>query len=536
MRRLVAALLLVSASALAQGQPDPNDPMYQDESRLMRLAQATHAYSYKHNGQMPPDMAAMVEVLGKDKPVSQAIRDNFIAPGISSPKVPDDAKADWVNKNSTYEYLGGEGIEVNEVPDWGEIVLAHLKLDDGHATAVSPANPEGRLFALTFMDGHGELQDKAHAQRAIDHSRQILEAVRTGAPFPDQQQATWNLQIIMKAVDAYAKDHGDQLPGDIGSLLPFVPTDKKRLATPQQCAAVFLSAAARKGTHVPDAPDADWVNHHSSYIYLGAATPDSKPLFLHKIEDPRRTLLFHGRLDAGFDVKRADGPAETVFPIVNIGHEAFVQDRGSVDAMIAESRQVLDAARTGSPLPPYQATIRDLRLINKAISAYQADHDKQYPPDLGSTLRYLPTDELPTPADRARVYLSPRAKRRIEPPEDLTPEWVNANATYAYLAAGPNDKPLTRADLKGRVDIILIHAPVQEAFDVRMFCAGGGCRMEVIPYVDLGGEVFRGPTEWLQSKIALSKEFIHAARTGTLVIENGVPMAPSERTPSPAGK
>ncbi len=342
--------------------------------------------------------------------------------------------------------------------------------------------------------------------------------------------------VIMRAVDAYAKDHGDQLPSDIGALLPFIPTDKKRLATPQKRAAVFLSAAAHKSTHVPDAPDADWVNNHSSYVYLGASTPDSKPLFLHKIEDPRRTLLFHGRLDAGFIVTRPDQPPEADFPMVNIGHEAFVQDREFVDAMIAESRQVLDAARTGSPLPPYQATIRDLRLINKAISAYEADHNKQFPPDLGATLKYLPSDELPTPADKARVYLSPKAERRIEPPADLTPEWVNANATYAYLAAGPSDKPLTRTELKGRGDIILIHAPVQEAFDIRMFCGSGGCRMEVIPCVTLSRDVGESPTEWLKSRITLSKEFYQAARTGTLVIEDGSPYAPSERSPAAAGK
>ncbi len=121
MLQLVAMLVL--SGPLAQFHPDPNDPTYQDEWRLMHLAQSAWVYSDKHNGQMPPDMAAMVEVLGPDKSVSQAIRDSFMAPGISGVKVPDDAKADWVNKNSTYEqYLGGEGIEVNDVPDWGEVV------------------------------------------------------------------------------------------------------------------------------------------------------------------------------------------------------------------------------------------------------------------------------------------------------------------------------------------------------------------------------------------------------------------------------
>src|SRR5262249_22625477 len=123
----------------------------------------------------------------------------------------------------------------------------------------------------------------------------------------------------------------------------------------------------------------------------------------------------------------------------------------------------------------------------------------------------------------------PAAERRLEPPAQLTPEWVNANATYVYLPRqAPDDKPLTRAAAKGRGDPIMLHAPLQEVYDIRMFCAGGGCRRAVSPMIDLAGELSPGPREWIEKKIEESKDFLRAARHGKLIEKDGFPQAPSE--------
>src|SRR5262249_21788055 len=120
------ALLVLAVAARALAQP-PDDAVRQDVRKLMGLAEAVHAYAGAHEGQMPPDLASILNLVKGERSTAQAIKDTFIAPGLPAPKVPDDAKPDWVNANSSYAYTGAAGVEINDVPQWSELVVAHLK-------------------------------------------------------------------------------------------------------------------------------------------------------------------------------------------------------------------------------------------------------------------------------------------------------------------------------------------------------------------------------------------------------------------------
>ncbi len=341
----------------------------------------------------------------------------------------------------------------------------------------------------------------------------FFEAVRTGAPLPDDHQATWDLGRIVDAITAYAKDHKGQLPPDLGAALPYVPTDKLRLATPAQRAGIFLLPAARRNTHIPDQPTPEWVNRNTSYVYLAASkTEGEKPLLLDRFEPLWRTIMVHGKLGAPIPVVRESGRETNFIPLGNIRGSVSIENHEYAEAIIAESKKVIDALRTGSPLPDYQQAVHDLSLLHKAALAYAAANNGQLPPDLGSTLAFLPEDELPTPADRARVYLSPRAKRLVHNPDELTPDWVNKNANYVYLAAGNKPVQLSKLREEGSPVSILLHTPLDEPSDMLIPTAlGPPSTMHVVVTAAPWGVSYDLP-EHVDDEIAKSRKTIEAAR------------------------
>jgi hypothetical protein len=516
MRAFLLAILLALTASVATGQPDPNDSSLRDSMTLRRLSEAAIIYSQKHDGQMPPDMASMLDYFTNEQPDAsrtQVMKDHFIAPGIAAPTVPADAKPEWLNEHSSYTYLGSAGIKYESVPDWGDIVLAHLKLDAGHPSPAAPNDPDKEMFTLTFVDGHTELTTRAEATRLIDQSRKIFDAIRTGGPLPDYHQATWDLTRIVEAITAYAKDHKGQLPPDLGATLPYVPIDKQRLVTPAQRAGIFLLPAARRNTHIPDQPTPEWINRNTSYVYLGASKAETDtPLLRDRIEEAWRTVLVHGKLDAAISVERRGGREEKLIPIGSVRGAVTADELEFAQAQIAESKKVIDAVRTGSPLPDYQHTLHDLRLLHKALLAFAAANNGHLPPDLGATIPFLPEDELPTLADKARVYLSPRSERIVHLPDELTQEWVNKNANYVYVAAG--DKPLLLSKLRqdGMPAAILLHTPLDETYN--MLVAGAFGRPSTIPVVAIAipwGVQYSMPDQ-VEEELATSRKTIEAAR------------------------
>lgn len=105
-------------------------------------------------------------------------------------------------------------------------------------------------------------------------------------------------------------------------------------------------------------------------------------------------------------------------------------------------------AATAAPLGPAEAadiqqSMSNLRRVHESIAFYQNAHGGKLPPNLGATLPYgtesweAPADGAPaelTPAEKAAAYLSPGALKRTRVPARPTPEWVNRNTSYVYLA------------------------------------------------------------------------------------------------------
>jgi RNA polymerase sigma-70 factor (ECF subfamily) len=79
---------------------------------------------------------------------------------------------------------------------------------------------------------------------------------------------------------------------------------------------------------------------------------------------------------------------------------------------------------------------RRMRSIGLALQYYSKDHEGNFPPDLGATLKHMKSEVAPdaTPEARARLYLSRADEKRVKVPTDPDADWVKQKSSITYLA------------------------------------------------------------------------------------------------------
>lgn len=457
LHHLSALVLLFASFAHTQ----PTDPRMFDSNVARKMSMAVVMYVQEHDGALPPDMASMYEYLagpqaGTPEERKTAIRNSLLASVDQGMKIPDDANAQWAGEHSSFAYIGFKGLKIDDLGSWSEVAIVHQRPDRGTIVEASDQNPEGRMFSIAFMDGHAEIMGRARAEAVIAESTAILEALKSGGKLPDSHQLETDIRDIMTAIKAYAKAHNDDLPPDLGATLPFLPGPRASAKNPPPKAAAYLLPEAKRSTRIPEDADADWVNTHTSYVYLGTSGAR-----LSRIEDPQNTILFHGRVNSPIELNRR-GMLFKGIPIATVWGKALIADDSYADWIIGVSKRVVAFARASSPLPPHLSTFRDARLISQAMMSYAKAHKGELPPDLGATMEYL--DPSLTPAEKTLVYLSPSAKRSVTLPEELTPDWINRRSSYVYLGRAGIDINLVR----GAGIQYLLHGPLTETYETRL--------------------------------------------------------------------
>jgi len=133
----------------------------------------------------------------------------------------------------------------------------------------------------------------------------------------------------------YAKAHDDHLPADLGVLL--------RQDISRQCAECFLTPGEERRTPIPDKPDADWVNHHTSYVYIAAGINRAKivPKGSTAAGVWGATVMFHTRLDQPFfDPKLGD-----VIILTYLDSHTMREPLNKARKIIEASEKVLESGR-----------------------------------------------------------------------------------------------------------------------------------------------------------------------------------------------
>lgn len=505
---IVAAILAAVVAPTAQGmQPGtpPESPDMTCAKQVRMIAQAAIVTSMgSDNSRLPADMTAIYAAIAKLEKTDAASAAASARARLRSPahdgllEIPADPTSDWINNHSSYRYLAGADIKLDDLPDWGTMVVAHLRLDKGHAVEATPENPEGEVFTVGFLDGHVEIMSRTDAQRRIFESMKIYEALRTGADLPEEQQAQRCLSLVMRGVHAYADSHNGMLPPDLGAVLEFVP-QTSLTTTPAQRARIFLSPKQQKTTTVPEAPTREWVNAHTRYVYLGDSS-----LRRYSIPQHMTMVLIHARPEDAVLSATFSGVRHELVPMATVNGMAASRGHEYARWIAEQSEQTFRALRAGEPLPAWVQAASDLDALGLAMRAYARAHDGMMPGALADLVEHIPSVNAPGAMTPALAFVSPAAKWTIKKPDNLTAEWVRANATYIYLPEAPAPRRYDGV----RWETVIAHAPMHESYRI-MTPENGAEMIDVVPVLNSGGQGTFVPKKWAIERIETSKKYWH---------------------------
>ena len=178
--------IFLTLSTSAQ-RPPANQPPGADESRqhmqtcmsnLRTLHIAMHEYANKHERRLPPDLGSILPHVPPDaanKPLADPARVSlFLCPFDQKGKnIPPQPTAQWINENSSYDYLGGADLKLESIPreKLATTVIAHERL-------TAAKEKHRALLSLLFADGHVEIAPRAPAEKMIADSKQTLQSLR----------------------------------------------------------------------------------------------------------------------------------------------------------------------------------------------------------------------------------------------------------------------------------------------------------------------------------------------------------------------
>ncbi|MEQ8318525.1 MAG: hypothetical protein RIE77_03940 [Phycisphaerales bacterium] len=493
---VLTIVLLAAAACLArQDQPADQQARMRSMVDLRNLAMAVTTYSFDQST-MPGDVKALFDL------------------GVLAERhgQPSEDGASLVSEGGAHEYIGLAGVSPSEVPDWGDIAIAHRSFDQAFAVEPTPDNPDGALVPVAFLDSHVEMVSLAEARWLVEESRKTLAAVRDGAPLPMYRQVERDAARLAQAMQSYAARHDGLAPPDWASTMAYL----ERLADEQDDAdllKIYLSPRARETTFIPefesDEERSEWINANSTW------TSDAHGANLWRVPNPAFTVLLSATSDAWVrtpDRRLREHVRRLAFAMVDT--RADLVDREVLEARRRDSRALYDAIRDGTPLPPLDDAMHDLRALSIAIASYAKANDGYLPGELGELVPHLRGLWGVYEREPSRVFLVRADESPALVASEPDAEWVRTHGSYVYLG----DPTVRLRDLRGSEAGILIHAPLDRPFliessienDKRVPFAGP---LLGVPTGQDGASalpLYLFPAEFLEQQAAASRQAIEA--------------------------
>lgn len=260
----------------------------------------------------------------------------------------------------------------------------------------------------------------------------------------------WNLKQIALALTRYANGNEQRLPPTLGALLPEMWSPDP--AAQRAAAMVFLSPDEATRTVIPPTVTPEWIDANSKLVFLAH---DCDFETLAKSADPSSIAMLHTPLDQPIALGN-----NRIVNVVCVDGTVVAYKLESVQTVIAESKPYLDRAREMAKLGPDERAVQrvqsnQLRIFTAMLMRANRNGEQRFPATLGECLEWLDGRPGVRPAESAEVFLTPADLRRAETPVEQTREWVDANASFIYLAAG-------KAMDDGDGTAVVLHTPVDK--------------------------------------------------------------------------
>ena len=213
--------------------------------------------------------------------------------------------------------------------------FAHLRL-----VSVTLAASLVVATAFAAFGADGPADPKGNPNAATQPS-DLLPYNGSATPFVSEwtrpiNEAAARMKVVGIALRIYQDKHSRQMPADFGAIISeFIG------GNPDGC---FQTPGDQRQTKVPKNITADWVNSHTSYVYLAGNVNLDK---LDASINPAGTVViaFHTKLDQPFN----DGKLGQVIIATCLDRHSEVIPIEKASEEIAMSKRFLDAARSPSP-------------------------------------------------------------------------------------------------------------------------------------------------------------------------------------------
>ena len=452
MPKPIHAIVLITFAALVAtlyAQDDQDTPPDMQAMRHARaVAQAVIIYN-SHNTEMPSNLRQLYEY-GFLGDLGEPANDG---PG-------------WIAGGVRFAYLGVDGLNASDVPDWGEIAIAHGSLDQPFPLR---ADPNVAVVPVAFLDGHVEMVSLAEARWLIEDAQATFAALKGEGPMPMHRQLEIDAATLAQAMRRYANAHNGMAPPDWASVVEFLPEGSS-----QERLGVFLTPRARGKTSIPafedDAQREAWVNANSMWRSPAMATN------LGRIPAPIFTVLVHARSNAWVEAPdRQQRKQVRRLAFATADGRGDLADTEALKARVKDARELFTALREGSALPPLDDALHDIEVLSRAVSAYARDNDGFLPPNLGEVVPYLGELWGVHAEQPARVFLARHDENARTVAAWPDADWIREHCSYVYLG----DARVRLRDLRGTAAGVLVHGPLDRTYKT----AAPGVMADYVPFV-----------------------------------------------------
>ncbi|MCA9277922.1 MAG: hypothetical protein H6815_03950 [Phycisphaeraceae bacterium] len=364
---------------------------------------------------------------------------------------------------SLFDYIASDKIIYKDIPRSDLVAIVHMKFDRAIHFPEDQRGPERDLVVVGFADGSVEIFDIGVARVIVRDSKQALLSMTDDASLPESWIVQDDLAMMHEAFQAYAKDHEQLMPASLGELLEYIP-QQEGYATPRERASAFVMPAVRALVEIPDNPTSEWIDAHTSYVYLGHSTVP-----WNRIVSPDDTLIVHAKPEFAIDwLNTSFTPMPVVLALTAHGDtRMFGVD--FVKAKADESRMFLAVAADEAEHTEYLDVCQDLNLLFEAVMRYTADHNDRYPSNLRDVIAYLPEEAGDDDASRMRTFLPPSRSTDEVVRGKLTEDWVRQHCRYRFIG----NPRIFVPDFLEQSQELLLYSPKDETFHVLVESADG---------------------------------------------------------------
>jgi uncharacterized protein (DUF952 family) len=212
------------------------------------------------------------------------------------------------------------------------VVVATALLAGGMIAGAAAAGTDEQTAPNTADSARGQ-SGKPKAANTVKETGEGLDCMR-------------RMRDVGSALGEYWSKHDGHLPPDLSSTFMHL-TMRTEDGTPirltaKEKAERYLSPEDAKEIQVPEEPTPEWVNQHTSFVYLG-----SSDILFTRISNANlvKTVILYEKRKASYP----DIYGRMPLLFVDTHGEAF--DPQEADKMIAESKTILEAARVPATGP-----------------------------------------------------------------------------------------------------------------------------------------------------------------------------------------